>query len=149
MGAWGKGVFQSDGACDVMLDIVKMPPHEIVKYCERTFDEAVKVDFLEDVICDEVSVCGAIADSVLHGTVYEYTLDNSSNVNSEIQYSNWINGIKATYFADFERLKDKAKQALTILISEESELAELWADASEESLSEWKSTYEQIINRLN
>lgn len=145
MGAWGYEVFDDDTTCDIMGELREND--DIAGYCEKTFAHAISTDYLDVEEGSAVAVCAAIMDAVLKGTTYSFFLDVESDLEGDKQFANWISSIKSDNIAAFERMKDKAIQSLTVLISEKSELYELWSE-QEEIFPKWKEIYEQIIKRL-
>jgi len=145
MGAWGYEIFDDDTTCDIIYDL-RENEGDIAGYCEKTFDSAISTDYLDAEEGSAVAVCSAIMDGVLKGTTYSCFLD-TGDLDSEEQFADWINGMKSGNKADFERLKDKAVQSLTVLTSEKSELYELWSE-NEEMFPKWKEIYEQMRQRL-
>ena len=166
MGTWGTGIFEDDTILDYWGNIA-YDTHfrDVAKYCEKAFDTVISIGdgYIDDCNGSAVAVCGAIVDSVLNGTVYNLAVDLNSDIEGKEQYTNWIYMLKSDSLPSFERMKGKAAQALTLLISENSELFELWADAdtigdgaggeirttSGPNLMEWKGVYEPIIKRLS
>ena len=145
MGAWGYGIFDDDSAYDVMEELQQCD--DVAAYLEKTFVNGVSAEYLEFDEGIAVSVCGAVFDSILHGTSYRFDGFNStagSEIDGTEQYLNWIAEIKTS---DCTHLKTEAVKAMESLISEQSELCELWADAGE--FQDWKNTYLEIIQRMN
>ena len=146
MGAWDYGVFDDDTACDFVIDLFER--EDVAGCCEKAFDNAIGSEYLEFDVGIEASVCGAVVDSVLNGTTYSYYFDPESDLEGEEQFINWISNIrKSTDLSVFNHLKDKAVRSLTLLISEKSELCELWSE-NEELFPKWRGVYEEMIERL-
>jgi hypothetical protein len=145
MGAWGYGVFEDDQSSDLMYEIIDS--NDVHGFCLQALDAASDASYLEYDEGIAVSVSAAIVDSVLHKTAYRYYgfPDVEDDPDGTVGYMNWINGQDA---AAFEPLKSKVVQALILLLSENSELCELWSE-NEELFPKWKDIYEQIIGRMS
>lgn len=144
MGAWDYGVFDDDSAYDVMEELNGCD--DVAEYLEKAFDDAIEADYLEYDEGIAASVCGAVLDSILNGTNYRFDGFNSGDSDAEgsDQYIHLISGLKDIKCG---HLKAKAVQALKVLISDQSELYELWSE-NEALFPKWKEVYEQIISRL-
>ncbi|MCP4354472.1 MAG: DUF4259 domain-containing protein [Proteobacteria bacterium] len=137
MGCWDYGIFDDDTAYD-FEDELKI---DAKKFFTSSFNKAIKSEYLEFDDCHAVTVSAAYMDNLLNGT--KYRTDNEerkdeSNVNCfGLLHSD----------LDVSGLKGISVDALKKVISEKSELYELWSD-NEELFPKWKSRIKQLINRL-
>ena len=137
MGAWDYGIFDDDTAYDFTNEI-KSNAKEFFK---TSFGDAIKSEYLEYDECHMVTVSGAYLDNYLNGT--KYRTDNEEDKDE----SN-VNLFKDLYKGEsLENLKEIAIEALKKVISDNSELNELWSE-NEELYPKWKGNIENLINRL-
>lgn len=135
MGAWGHGIFDDDTAYDYVNEIDHADnPKEIFK---TAFDNAIESEYLEYDDCHAVTVSASYIDSILNGTRPRIDAEDEN-------YFQFVENNKNLEVAD---LKSNAVKALQIVISDNSELNELWNE-NEELYPEWKKNIEDLINRL-
>lgn len=135
MGAWGYGIFDDDTAYDYVDEIDNSDnPKEIFK---KAFKNAIDADYLEYDDCHAVTVSASYIDSILNGT--------RPRVDTEDE--NYFQFIENNKNLDVTDLKTDAVKALEKVISDNSELNELWA-ANEELYPKWKGNIEELIKRL-
>ncbi|MGZ5930692.1 MAG: DUF4259 domain-containing protein [Rhizomicrobium sp.] len=135
MGAWGKGPLENDDACDyadAVADGTDLSP------VERTLDKAVKANgsYLEASDGAEALAAGEIVARLL-GRPGELTPRTA-------KIDEWIESKKV---APSSQLIDKAKRAVSRVITEPSELMELWIDSDD--FDSWQSSVEDLIQRLS
>jgi len=137
MGAWGTGYFEDDAAFDFMADVEesKNPKQTI----QNAFQDALKADYLE---CDQgnaVIVAAAYVDGQTNGTKFSSPeRDEPLDIDTfSERYPNY----------DFSGLKQMAGQALQKVLTDESELKELWEETEE--FEAWRDGVEKLIRRLN
>ena len=136
MGAWGHGPFEDDGALDFVMEIEEAKnPKDIIT---TALDQAIASDYLDTDQANAAIVSAAYIDSAVNATKYTtpemtepYEADTFPQRFPELDLTN---------------LKDKAVTALEKVISEGSELKELW-DESEEPA--WQQGIEAMIKRLS
>ncbi|MCW3127051.1 MAG: hypothetical protein JWO03_2709 [Bacteroidetes bacterium] len=131
MGAWDSGIFDDDSAWD-FLDTVggSDAPQEIFK---TAFGTAINADYLEYDDCHAVTVSAACIDNMVNGTQYaDQEVVNTFGEKHDISVSD---------------LKVDAVKALHIVLSDKSELNDLWAE-NEEDYPAWKQNIEDLILRL-
>lgn len=133
MGAWNYGVFDDDTAYDALEDL--MISQDIVKDMERYFDDVIASKYIEYDDGQYAIVSAAIIDTILNGT--EQRCD-------DVEYIFWLESIKNL---NVSPLKQKAVKALEAVLSDHSELKELWED-NEELYSSWREDKLSIIKRL-
>ena len=146
MGAWSYGVFDDDSSYDVMAELETS--NNICEYLEKSFNNALSIDYVGFDEGISVLVCAAVMDSILNNTVYRFDGFNSqskSEVEGDEQYMNWIYSIEPI---NCEHLKQGAIAALTKTMSDNSELTELWAQNTE-LYPKWKNNVKEIIGRLH
>ncbi len=135
MGAWGHRIFDDDTAYDYVDEIDNSDnPKEIFK---KAFKTAVDSEYLEYDACHAVTVSASYIDSILNGT--------RPRVNAEDE--NYFQFIENNKNLDVVDLKTDAVKALEKVISDNSELNELWTD-NEELYPQWKGNIEDLIMRL-
>ena len=134
MGAWGVGTFENDDACDYAAEIANSSN---LSKIEATLDQVLKTgdSYLE---APEASEALAAADIVarLKGNF------GKRDAYTEI-IDAWVSGIKLTPSND---LVEKARRAVDRVLTEPSELLELWSEAEE--LGAWKSAVNEVLARL-
>lgn len=132
MGAWDYGVFDDDTAYDALDDL--KAAKNIMSDMEKYFDEVIKTDYVDYDKCHYALVSAAIIDSTINGT--SYRCDDS--------YTEWISTLKEL---DVNPLKEKAIQAIDSVLSDRSELKELWEE-NEELYTSWQDDKRKIQKRL-
>ncbi len=137
MGAWDYGIFDDDTAYD-FTDEIKSDAKEFFK---SSFENAINSDYLEYDECHMVTVSAAYLDNSLNGTNYRTDSEESKDESNVNMFGELNTDLK------LDDLKELAIKALKIVISEKSELNELWSD-NEELYPKWKSNLEELINRL-
>ena len=137
MGAWDYGIFDDDTAYD-FTDEIKSNPKEFFK---SSFEHALKTEYLEYDECHMVTVSAAYIDNYLNGTKYRTDNQDETDESNVNIYRELRKDLK------LDDLKESAINALEIVISEKSELNELWSE-NEELYSKWKNNINELINRL-
>lgn len=133
MGAWNYGVFDDDTAYDALEDF--MASKDIMKDMEQYLDDVITSEYVEYDDGQYAIVSAAIMDTILNGT--KQRCDDDA-------YIRWIESIKDL---DVQSLKYKAVKALEAVLSDQSELKELWED-NEELYSSWREDKQAIKKRL-
>ena len=134
MGAWGIGALENDDACDYADDVAVGGDLSGV---ERTFDKtlSVRTEYLEAPDGAETLAAAEIVARLLGRPGADSprleTLDD------------WIEKKK---LAPTPQLVDKAKRAVARVLTEPSELMELWFDSND--FDAWKSSVEDLTRRL-
>lgn len=135
MGAWGHGIFDDDTAYDYINEVDNSDkPKEIFK---TAFETAINTDYLEYDDCHAVTVSASYIDTILNGTKPRVDADDE----------NFYPFIENNKNLDVADLKSEAIKALEKVISDNSELNELWAE-NEELYPKWKGNIEELIKRL-
>jgi len=137
MGAWNYGIFDDDTAYD-FTDEIKSNAKEFFK---SSFESAINSVYLEYDECHMVTVSSAYLDNSLNGTKYRTDSEEEKDESNVNMFGELNKNLK------LGDLKELAVKALKIVISEKSELNELWSE-NEELYPKWKSNLEDLINRL-
>jgi hypothetical protein len=134
MGAWGTGIFENDTACDfaeIVADGGGIPSVEYALNCVLW----CAVEYLEA----SVAVEGLAA--------AEIVARSNGSPGEETPYTaridRWIEGTQPSVGPE---LIEKAKQATTRVLSEPSELLELWMPSRD--FDRWKRSVEAVLSRL-
>lgn len=138
MGAWGTGPFEDDAALDFVWTIEE-EAEDLKEELNAMLELAINSDYLQEDEGASVLVSAAYIDRQLNGTLF-------SPINQPNLYS--VDTFPDRYpDIDLSDLRQKAIEALTIVLGEQSELNELWTE-NEEDYEEWRSGIEVLIERL-
>lgn len=133
MGAWNYGVFDDDIAYDALDDLRESL--EIITDMEKYFDAVIGTEYVEyDEGCYAL-VSAAVIDSVFNEK--QYRCDDED-------YFEWVKTLKSF---DFTPLKQKAIAAIDAVLSDSSEIKELWEE-NKELYSAWREDKISIRERL-
>ncbi|QEE27441.1 DUF4259 domain-containing protein [Terriglobus albidus] len=132
MGAWGFGIFENDTACDfaaAVSDGGGMP------LLEQALDRVLACgdNYLE---APEAEECLAAAEIIARMTGSSWH-ETTSTTSVEIR------GAHISVSGDFT---DKAKRAIARVLSEPSEIVELWTESDD--FDGWKQSVEELLARL-
>lgn len=132
MGAWGTGIFDDDTALDTLDELQEA---NVLEFIETAFSEAKESEYLDYDQCISVLVSGAIIDYILNSTKF---------FEEDDEYTEWFESLE-----DLEvvHLKGDAVKALELVISDRSELNELWSE-NEQDYSKWKDNITSMIKRI-
>ena len=133
MGACGHMVFDDDTAYDALADLKEA--EDLLAEMERYLDEAVQADYVGYDEGQYALVSAAVLDSVINDTPYRCDEDD---------YDEWINTLKTL---DLTPIRQKAVEAVEAVLSDRSELNELWAE-NEELYSAWREDKAALQDRL-
>ena len=133
MGAWNYAVFDDDTAYDALDDL--KASQTIIADMEKYFDGAINAEYVEYDEGHYALVCAAIIDSAVNNTVHGCDYD---------WYPEWIESLSNL---DFIPLKEKARKAIDAVLSDRSELKELWEE-NKELYSSWREEKLSIQERL-
>jgi Domain of unknown function (DUF4259) len=137
MGAWGHGHFQNDSALDFVSDVEYSDNPK--KLFERTFNRAIKSNYLDSDIGCEVIVASTYLDSQINGTKFSHP-----DREEPLEVDTFPNRKPSIDFSD---LRKNSVEALKKVINENSELNELWEE-NEENYLLWRQGIEELIERL-
>lgn len=138
MGTWGTGYFEDDSALDFMQDIEDSEnPKQTIKEALQT---ALENDYLEVDEGTAVIVATTYIDAQLNGTKF-----GSENRDEPLGVDTFSTRNPNISFSD---LKADAIVALKKVISENSELNELWEE-NDEDYPEWKAEVQKLITSLS
>jgi hypothetical protein len=134
MGAWGMGIFDNDTACDWAYSLEESNDLSVVEDAIETV-LSVDSDYLEAPDAEEaLAACEVIAR--LRG--------NFGDRNSYTEtVDNWVSGNSLKVPRE---LIEKAKAAIARIISDSSELAELWTESGD--YEEWKHNIDNLLSRI-
>jgi len=132
MGAWGTGLFEDDTSQDLVSDVLDTDAKSFVKNSSAY----ACADYLDYDQCQEIIISGVILDSILNDSQYE--------VPDEAFYE-WISTQDSE---GLDALKGDIISGLKLVISEKSELNELWQE-NEEDYPAWKKNIENLIANLS
>lgn len=133
MGAWNYGVFDDDIAYDALDDLRESL--EIITDMEKYFDVVIEAEYVEyDEGCYAL-VSAAVIDGVFNEK--QYRCDDED-------YFEWVKTLKSF---DFTPLKQKAIAAIDAVLSDSSEIKELWEE-NKELYSAWREDKISIRERL-
>lgn len=137
MGAWGHGIFDDDTAMDTVVEISHSEhPHQ---FFAAAFDNALETDNLEYDDCHAVIISAAFMDALLNGTPY---------IIEGCEDDDYLGTFARKQIAlNVTDLKPIAIEALQVVLSDKSELKELWAE-NEELYPLWKANVEGLVERL-
>lgn len=133
MGAWAEDTFGNDTACDWVSEFMDNPN---IAFINKTIDEVLSEDdYLDsDVACECLAACEAIARLQGNwGIRNAYSEDLDKWIES---YSPKISG----------ELVEKAKLAIQRILSDDSELAELWDEGGRND--DWHDSVDDLLKRL-
>ena len=133
MGAWGTGVFDDDTACDIIGEAIddELPAEVLVKKAINVPED----DYLESDDGLEIIVAGAVVDALINGTSYTCMVEG---------FDTWLSKQNVDTVVPH---KSALVDALQIVLSDDSEINELWAE-NEEAYPAWKGNIESIIKGL-
>ena len=114
MGAWNYGVFDDDTAYDALIDL--KGSSDIIADMEQYFDEVIQAEYIGYDEAHYALVSAAVIDSVINSFVYRC---------DEEDYFEWTSSQKCF---DFSPLKQKAVTAIGAILSDNSDLRELWEE---------------------
>ena len=135
MGAWGPGIFDDDTAYDFVgiLQDSEDPAQDFKTF----FETAIEADYLEYDDAHAVTVSAAYMDMILNHTRYE-----SEDEEGISEFRNTHKNLAVSH------LKPLAVKALQKVVSESSELNELWSE-NEELYPTWKKNIKDLMTRLS
>lgn len=137
MGAWNYGVFDDDAALDALCDLKES--RSVAADAERYFNEAIGAEYIEYEAGTNALVAAAVADAVLNGTQYGDAEDGDDDWDDK-----WIRSLPVEKFFS---LREKAAMAVECVLSDSSELKELWEE-NEELYALWREDKRKIAERL-
>ena len=133
MGAWGYGNFENDTACDWAWKLEESSDLSVISQAINSVFEEDYVD--SDIGCEALAAIDVLARlQGQHGEKSSYTEEIDS----------WVekNSILPT-----NDLIKKSNKALDLLLSESSELYEIWAETDD--IESWKSEVASLKKRIN
>ena len=137
MGAWGFGHFEDDTALDFMIHLEESDNH--VHVITDAFESAIDSDYLEYEEGSAALVSAAYVDRQVNGT--KFTSPDQVEPLSVDTFPERYPKL------EFSHLRKKAVQALKKLLTDDSELKQLWEE-NEELYPLWRQGIIQLIERL-
>lgn len=132
MGAWGYEVFEDDSALDFLDELRE--EDDLKELFNDIFNEAINCDYLEYDLCEQVLVAAAIINSLSNKDKYELLSEEYEDLIKKAKKQNVI------------KLKDNALKAIKEVLSEKSELKELWEETDD--FDNWKKVVEELYKDL-
>jgi hypothetical protein len=133
MGAWNYGVFDDDTAYDALDDL--KASSSISADMEKYFDAVIGAEYVRYDEGHYALVSAAVIDSVINKR--QYRCDDET-------YFKWIETLKRF---DFSSLRQKAIAAIDAVLSDSSELKELWEE-NEALYNAWREDKILMRERL-
>ena len=134
MGAWGTGIFDDDTAMDFLNELTDSK--DPLKLMKSALEDARATKYLEYDGGQSALVASAITDAILNGTRHAVDLDELDTL------------VAKHKAADVLPLKSLAGAAVRQVLSEGSELRELWAD-NVDDYPKWRENLESLARRLD
>src|SRR5262245_57776335 len=132
MGTWGTGTFENDSALDWVGQLVEGEDDSVL---ETAFDAVIETD--EDLI-DSDECCNALAAAEIVAAMG----GKPSTLPDEV--TAWMKGKPKPTPALFKKARDAVAEVLT----DQSELLELWKDAEPDDFKAWKAGVDDLKKRL-
>ena len=136
MGTWDTTIFGNDTACDWADSLEDVDDLSVIKETIRQVLD-VGTDYLEAPDAEE----GLAAAETIAGLLGLWGVQNSYTEPVEA----WV---RQTRLIPPKALIQRACQVIDRVLTEPSELLELWEDAGEVELAEWKANVEDLKLRL-
>lgn len=132
MGAWGSGIFEDDTALDTLANAIDSTAQDFIQHVLSTIDIN---EYLEYDEAYQLIIAGVILDNLLNGTVYDHNDEG---------FDDWL---EQQCKDDLAQFKPALLPGLEMVLSDQSELNELWQENSVE-YPHWRAHIEHIIARL-
>jgi hypothetical protein len=133
MGAWGVGLFDDDSALDFLEELTQSK--DPLSLMNRSFASAAASEYLEYDSAQSVLVSAAAMDTLLNGTQHGVDLEDLDA---------WLDRNRELSVA---ALKPLAVSALRRVLSDGSELRDLWSENAKD-YPVWRGAVESLIARL-
>ena len=132
MGAWGTGIFEDDTALDAMEEAMDSTVQDFLQQVLMTADDE---EYLEYDRAHQIIIAGVILDYLLNGTVYEQ---------NDETFAQWLDQQSRD---SVDQFKPAVLAGLKVVLSDQSELNELWQENNME-YPNWRANVEGMITRL-
>jgi hypothetical protein len=133
MGVWGTGNFDNDTALDWVFELEETNDLSLIV-------ETIEAVFIEDYIDSDVGAEALIAIEAIVRLKGNFGVENSYAEDLD----NWV---KSHSLEVSSELIEKSKKALELIVSDKSELYELWGET--EDFEAWKNEINDLRVRLN
>ena len=134
MGAWGLGPLENDDACDWLADLGENGAKSIDEAFEDLLDEA-ESECIDSGLGANAVAALEILSRIKEGSLSGDELLEASGVD--------LAGLKSAFTSNRQA---QALKAAEVVLAENSELQQLWADADQ--LDEWTHGVQEIVKRL-
>jgi hypothetical protein len=134
MGAWGVGLFDDDSALDFLEELTQAK--DPLGLMNQSFTSATASEYLEYDSAQSVLVSAAAIDTLLNGTQHS---DDLEDLDAWVQRNGNL---------DVAALRPLAVSALRRVLSEGSELRELWSENAKD-YPMWQGGIESLVSRLD
>jgi hypothetical protein len=134
MGAWGVGLFDDDSALDFLEELAQAK--DPLSLMNHSFKSAYASEYLEYDAAQSVLVSAAAIDTLLYGTQHGVDLEDLDA---------WVQRNRDLKVAT---LKPLAVSAIRRVLSEGSELRELWSENAKDYPT-WRGGIESLAERLD
>jgi hypothetical protein len=134
MGAWGVGLFDDDSALDFLEELTQTK--DPLGLMNQSFTSATASEYLEYDSAQSVLVSAAAMDTLLNGTQHS---DDLEDLDAWVQRNGNLN---------VATLRPLAVSALRRVLSEGSELRELWSENAND-YPMWRGGIESLVARLD
>lgn len=136
MGTWGYGHFDNDGALDFMDDLeISGAPYDLM---QQSISDVIEADYIDSDDAVAAIVSAAYVDRQVNGT--RFTPANSEDIMAVDTFP------ERFPLLDLRPLKADASAALRKIVTDGSELYELWQESDE--AENWLGEMAQLIMRL-
>ncbi|WP_339736268.1 DUF4259 domain-containing protein [uncultured Gimesia sp.] len=132
MGAWGYKTFEDDTTCDWLDDLYEA--EDPYRFLLSSLNPEQNDGFLDDLVCS--SILGAAE------TVFSLLFQVRDNPAEE--FKEWIQNNQDLPVND---LKPNCIKSLKRVLSDDSELNEIWSDSGEDYIN-WRKNIESMIEAL-
>ena len=134
MGAWGFGIFEDDTAMDFLNELTDS--ENPLKLMKNALEGARAAKYLEYDGGQSALVAAAITDAILNGTRHAVGLQELDALVAKHKSS------------EVSPLRSLASAAVRQVLSESSELRELWAE-NVDDYPKWRENLESLASRLD
>jgi uncharacterized protein DUF4259 len=134
MGAWGVGVFDDDAALDFLAELADSS--RPLQLMSNAFEEAQGAEYIEYDLGQSVLVSAAVIDAIMNGTRHAESLEELDSF------------VESQKSLEVSPLRKNASAAVRLVLSEGSELRELWSENAAD-FPAWRTRLESLAGRLD
>ena len=133
MGTWDIGTFDNDTACDWAYELESSSDLSVI---EKSIDAVLEEDEIDaDYACEALAAIDTIVRLQGHSGI--------QNAYTEV-VDRWV---EKHQFNIPQELIEKAQKAISLILSEKSELYELWLESND--FDAWKADVQSLAHRLS